>query len=157
MYQARALRAASRHVESLQKQQLAAFLKQSPAPPAPRGGFKVALCVPMTSKGTDMASVDQSPLWFNLFASFMESIDWAHNEHHFTFYLGLDKGDPLYDTGDAWSEMRMAFDKNTRRALAWLGFENHTASVLDGHLKLKLMDFTGTAGAPSQVVAGGST
>jgi hypothetical protein len=121
----------------------------------------------MTSKGTDMASVDQSPLWFNLFASFMESVDWAANQHAFTFYVGLDRGDPLYDTGDAWGAMRAAFEKNTRRALAWLNdgaaAANATAgggpaveaqAVLDRMLRLKLMDFAGTSGAPSQVVVG---
>jgi hypothetical protein len=32
----------------------------------------------------------------------MESIDWRTNPHTFTFYVGFDLGDPLYDTGDAW-------------------------------------------------------
>lgn len=172
----RTLRAASRHVEATQQGQIATYLARKkmagslPRPGSMGGsegkqpGFKVALCVPMTSRGTDMASVDQSPLWFNLFASFMESVDWATNPHSFTFYVGLDRGDPLYDTGDAWPSMREAFEKNTRRALAWLS-ESDTAGnatqasvqaqqVLDRMLHLKLMDFGDTAGAPSQVVVG---
>jgi len=167
MARARTLRAASDHVSSLQRQQLSQFLSLGDAARkvtrGPSGGarlpaaaHRVALCVPITSKGTDMASVDQSPLWFNLFASFMESVDWASSEHEFTFYLGFDKGDSLYDTGDAWGEMREAFAKNTRRALSWLNYDNTTVyqKVLDKKLKLKLMDFSGTAGAPSQVVVG---
>ena len=51
--------------------------------------LKVAVVVPMTSRGTDMSSVDQSPLWFNLFASFVESVDWRKNKHQFVFYLGF--------------------------------------------------------------------
>ena len=39
------------------------------------GSLKVAIVVPMTSRGTDMDGVEQSPLWFNLFASFVESVD----------------------------------------------------------------------------------
>ena len=136
---ARRLRDASRHIEGVQTKQLGSFValaKQSgafsghggggPASRSSHRGSKIALCVPMTSRGTDMSTVDQSPLWFNLFASFMESIDWQNNVHEFTFYLGLDRGDPLYDTGDAWSDLRRAFAKNTRRALTWLNFQNLT-------------------------------
>jgi len=85
----------------------------------------------------------------------MESVDWDNNKHEFTFYLGLDKGDSLYDTGDAWTDMRKAFAKNTRRALTWLNVNNQTQrSVLGDQLHLKLMHFEGTTGAPSQVVCG---
>jgi hypothetical protein len=31
------------------------------------------------------------------------------NRFSFTFFLGFDQGDALYDTGDAWTEMRQAF------------------------------------------------
>ena len=170
---ARRLRDASRHIEGVQRKQLGSFValqKQTGALNSWSGGSssggggslglghrsaKIALCVPMTSRGTDMSTVDQSPLWFNLFASFMESIDWLNNQHEYTFYLGLDRGDPLYDTGDAWSDMRRAFAKNTRRALTWLNFQNLTQkAILNKKLHLKLMHFEDTAGAPSQVVVG---
>lgn len=141
----------------MQESSAAVFKMSRDAPPPKLKGFKIALCVPMTSRGTDMSAVDQSPLWFNLFASFMESIDWSKNQHEFTFYLGLDRGDPFYDTGDAWQDMRSAFNKNTRRALNWLNYDNSTSTaehVLSKQLKLKLMDFSDTTGAPSQVVVG---
>ena len=97
------------------------------------GSLKVAIVVPMTSRGTDMDGVEQSPLWFNLFASFVESVDWRKNRHTFHFYLGFDKGDDLYDTGDAWSEMRRAFRAHAKKALRWLGYGNFTvARVADG-------------------------
>ena len=88
--------------------------------------LQVALVVPMTSRGTEMDSVAQSPLWFNLFASFVESIDWRENKHRFVFYLGFDRADSLYDTGDAWSEMRTAFKGHAKKALSWLGYGNTT-------------------------------
>lgn len=28
----------------------------------------------------------------------------------YTFFLGFDQGDALYDTGDAWSDMRQGFN-----------------------------------------------
>ena len=120
----------------------------------------MAIVVPMTSRGTDMDGVEQSPLWFNLFASFVESVDWRKNRHTFHFYLGFDKGDDLYDTGDAWSEMRRAFRAHAKKALRWLGYGNFTvARVADGidgskpAVDLTLVHFSDTAGAPSQAVS----
>ena len=66
-----------------------------------RRTVRICIGVPMTSKGTQMKSVEESPLWSNLFDSFMKSIDWRSNSYVFRFYLGFDKGDDLYDTGDA--------------------------------------------------------
>ncbi len=66
----------------------------------------IALTVPMTSKGTNMKDVVDSPFWSNLFDSFMKSIDWRSNKISFRFYLGFDRADQLYDTG-----------KNTRNAV----------------------------------------
>jgi hypothetical protein len=161
---ARRLRDASRFIESVQTKQLGSFVSLAKQTGIlggnhpkrqQHGNMRIALCVPMTSRGTDMSTVEQSPLWFNLFASFMESIDWLTNTHEYTFYLGLDRGDPLYDTGDAWPELRRAFAKNTRRALTWLNYQNLTTKgILNTKLHLKLLHFEDTAGAPSQVVAG---
>jgi hypothetical protein len=90
----------------------------------------------MTSKKTQMTDISQSPVWSNLFDSFMDvrslpylspsshlllcllqSIDWTSNRYHFGFYLGFDKADELYDTGDAWSEMRDMFRKRAEYRL----------------------------------------
>jgi len=132
-------------------------------PSAYEGRLRVAVVVPMTSRGTDMDGVEQSPLWFNLFASFLESVDWRANRHDFHFYLGFDQGDALYDTGDAWSETRSAFDGHARKALKWLGYGNWTVKrVLEADpsipksrpkLDLKLVHFPDTAGAPSRAVS----
>lgn len=69
--------------------------------------LKIALCVPMTSRGTEMEGVHQSPFWFNLFASFVESIDWHESRHNFVFYLGFDFG-----------QFVPGADKSSRRAQA---------------------------------------
>ena len=124
--------------------------------------LKVAVVVPMTSRGTDMNSVDQSPLWFNLFASFVESVDWRKNKHQFVFYLGFDRGDALYDTGDAWQDMRSAFRGHATKALKWLGYGNWTIKHVLDHgpkkgqdpaLSITLVHFDDTSGAPSQAVS----
>jgi len=69
----------------------------------------MCIAVPMTSKGTVMKDLAESPFWANLFDSFMKTIDWRSNRFVFKFYLGFDKADSLYDTGDAWSEFRELF------------------------------------------------
>ena len=67
---------------------------------------RICMGVPMTSKGTKMESVIDSPFWTNLFDSFMKSIDWRSNRYVFKFYLGFDTKDELYDIGDSWNEVR---------------------------------------------------
>lgn len=49
---------------------------------------KICMAVPVTSKGTQMSSVSESPFWSNLFDSFMKSIDWRSNRYEFEFYIG---------------------------------------------------------------------
>ena len=90
----------------------------------PFGWFHIALVVPMTSKGTDMSETKQSPLWFNLFASFIESVDWRANRHTLERIRLERKCDPrrfferLANRGTA----------ATRRALSIAPFVSRTAS-----------------------------
>jgi hypothetical protein len=101
-----------------------------------------------------MKSVTESPFWSNLFDSFMKSIDWKSNRFIFKFYLGFDKADPLYDTGDAWSEMRSEFkNRATFRMQENLLSEQAIISVLEKELTLTLMDFEHLTGAPTQIVS----
>ena len=115
---------------------------------------KVAIVVPMTSKGTEMTEVSDSPLWSNLFDSFMKTIDWRSNKLAFRFYLGFDRADSIYDTGDAWSDMREEFKQRaTFRMTEQLMEEKGIDEVLTSKLSLKLMHFDHLEGAPTQVVS----
>ncbi len=115
---------------------------------------RISLCIPVTSKGTVMSSVTDSPLWSNLFDTFMKSIDWRANKYIFRFYIGFDKADLLYDTGDSWSEMREEFkNRAIYRMKEQLMGDTAIATVLENHLSLKLMHFEHLTGAPSQVVS----
>ena len=49
---------------------------------------RICLGIPITSKGTKMDEIRDSPFWNNLFDSFMKSIDWRSNRYVFRFYLG---------------------------------------------------------------------
>lgn len=126
----------------------------NPAPTGEEMVKKIAITIPMTSKGTDMTQVTESPLWSNLFDSFMKTIDWRSNKYEFRIYLGLDRADPLYDTGDAWSEMREEFKQRASfRMTEQLMEQNTIDEVLEKRLSLKLMHFDHLEGAPTQVVS----
>lgn len=138
--------------QSTEKSQKAAVkmaVGKSSAAPA-----KICLAVPVTSKGTKMDSILDSPFWTNLFDSFMKSIDWRSNRYIFRFYLGFDKADELYDTGDAWSDLRAEFRS---RALFRMAEQQMTEAAMEEVLKkqltLKLMHFEHLQGAPTQIVS----
>mmetsp|Transcript_5548 Transcript_5548/g.7258 ORF Transcript_5548/g.7258 Transcript_5548/m.7258 type:complete len:367 (-) Transcript_5548:231-1331(-) len=113
----------------------------------------IAITIPMTSKGTEMLTIQDSPFWFNTFQTFCYSIDWKTNEYKYTFYIGFDKGDSIYDVGDAWNIFRETFHTNAIQAITWMGLEQEEVKrLLQERLFLKLNDFDGLQGAPSQVV-----
>jgi len=139
------------HQSSLQARKAAVNMVTGLDNPNP---VKICIGVPMTSKGTMMSSVSDSPLWSNLFDSFMKSIDWRSNRFIFKFYLGFDKADALYDTGDAWSEIREEFKhRATFRMTEQLMGDAAIATVLEKQLTLKIMHFDHLEGAPTQVVS----
>jgi len=115
---------------------------------------KICMAVPMTSKGTEMQAVADSPFFPNLFDSFMKSIDWRSNRFEFSFYLGFDKADLLYDTGDAWSEMRSEFQKRaTFHMKEQMLDDDAIRSIMKTKLSIKLMHFEHLEGSPTQVVS----
>jgi hypothetical protein len=115
---------------------------------------KICIGVPITSKGTKMDQITDSPFWAILFDSFMRSIDWRSNRYIFRFYLGFDKADPMYDTGDAWSDMREEFRRRaTYRMEEQMVEEANIHIVLRDVLSIKLMHFDHLEGAPSQIVS----
>lgn len=115
---------------------------------------RICIGIPMTSKFTVMKNIEESPFWNNLFDSFMKSIDWKSNKYIFRFYLGFDKADSLYDTGDAWSEMREEFkNRATYRMKEQFLSDEDITEILEHKLTLKLMHFDHLQGAPTQVVS----
>ena len=115
---------------------------------------KIAITVPMTSKNTDMQSIADSPFFANLFDSFMKTIDWRSNRFVFRFFLGFDKADLMYDTGDAWSEMREEFVKRATFHMSQQLMDADTIkNVFSNQLSIQLMHFEHLEGAPTQVVS----
>lgn len=115
---------------------------------------KICMAIPVTSKGTQMKSIADSPFWNNLFDSFMKSVDWRSNRYVFRFFIGFDRGDSLYDTGDAWSDFREEFKHRAIfRMTEQMMDESAINKVLESQLSVKLMHFEHLEGAPSQVVS----
>jgi hypothetical protein len=116
--------------------------------------YKVAIGIPVTSKGTLMNEISDSPIWTNLFDSFMDSIDWNSNHIQFGFHIGFDRADNIYDTGDAWSEMREMFKSRAYMRLKDAMVDDALiTSILEHQLSIKLAHFDDLQGAPSQVVS----
>lgn len=136
----------------IQEMKTAAATKEAPV--TVKNAVKICLAVPMTSKGTEMKAVTDSPFWTNLFDSFMRSIDWRSNKYIFRFYLGFDQADKLYDTGDAWSEIREEFKQRAiYRMSEQMMNEEAINVVLEQQLSVKIAHFDHLDGAPSQVVS----
>jgi hypothetical protein len=139
------------HQVSIQAQNAAIKSVTSSDNPAP---VRICVGIPMTSKGTEMSSVRDSPLWSNLFDSFMKSVDWRSNKYVYRFYLGFDKADPIYDTGDAWNEIRDIFFNRAKYRLEEALLEaSQVDLVLKEQLQIKIMHFGHLEGAPTQVVS----
>lgn len=119
-----------------------------------KGVFKIALVMPTTSKGTEMSSPAESPFFGNLFDSFMGSIDWASNRHVFAFFIGFDRADELYDTGDAWQDFRAEFRRRAHFQLHKFNWaEEKIEQVLSNQLSLTLHHYDHLGGSPSQIVS----
>jgi hypothetical protein len=121
----------------------------------PQSPLKICLAIPMTSKGTDMKDILDSPFWNNIFDSFMRSIDWRSNKYFYRFYIGFDRADDKYDVGDSWSEFREEFKHRAifRLSEQMMNEESINSILNNGILSLKLMHFDHLESAPSQIVS----
>lgn len=59
--------------------------------------MKVALIIPSTSKGRNWQSCNETYLLKHTIKTFLHTYDMEHN---YTFYIGIDKNDPIYDNND---------------------------------------------------------
>jgi hypothetical protein len=56
--------------------------------------MNIALLIPSTSRGRDWSSVKETYLFNYTLKTFGITYD---KEHHYRFYIGIDRGDPIYD------------------------------------------------------------
>tara|TARA_B110000208_G_scaffold180318_1_gene229883 strand:+ start:1938 stop:3467 length:1530 start_codon:yes stop_codon:yes gene_type:complete len=110
---------------------------------------RITLGVAMTSKGTEMRNVEDSPFFNVLLPSFIEttSAEIAQTSRwSFAIYASWDSGDPVYDASSgAHDRFRAAFAKQMR-----------AAGLSPDAVTLKLFhpsEFQFPSGAPSQLVS----
>ncbi len=59
--------------------------------------MKVALIIPSTSKGRDWKTCNETYLLKHTIKTFLYTYD---KEHNYTFYIGIDRNDPIYDNNN---------------------------------------------------------
>ena len=75
--------------------------------------IKIALLIPSTSRGRDWTSVKDTYLFNYTMKTFGITYD---KEHEYAFYIGIDRGDPIYDRTDVqqYLEKFVSVIKNVR-------------------------------------------
>jgi hypothetical protein len=56
--------------------------------------MKIGLIIPSTSNNRDWTRIDDAYLYKDTLKSFKNTYD---NQHHYTFYIGIDRNDRIYD------------------------------------------------------------
>ena len=59
--------------------------------------MKLGLLIPSTSKNRNWMKIEESYLYKHTLKSFLLTYD---KEHEYTFYIGIDRYDPVYDNED---------------------------------------------------------
>jgi hypothetical protein len=64
--------------------------------------MKIALLIPSTSNGRTWSKIEESYLFQLTLKSFLETYD---TEHEYVFYIGIDRGDKIYDNEAEFSKL----------------------------------------------------
>ncbi|CAM9636648.1 unnamed protein product, partial [Hapterophycus canaliculatus] len=158
---ARTLRDVSRAVNKEQQRQAAEYIA---AQVIQYGGDKrridgkqtIAICVPMTSRGTVMESTYDSPVWTHAFSTFLSTIDWHAPNYRFHWYFGFDVGDPIYDEPGATEHLKKQFMIQALKEFQEQGLSEGDIRRLmyDNAVRLSTSYFEDMQHAPSYVVSG---
>uniref|UniRef100_A0A7S2CTF8 Uncharacterized protein n=1 Tax=Octactis speculum TaxID=3111310 RepID=A0A7S2CTF8_9STRA len=126
---------------------------------APRLGGIIAVGTAVTSKGTRMSDVTQSPFFTILLPSFLETFSPNTISHdgssrfRYRFYVGCDAGDKLYDSEAARKKFSELFVRRVGHHRT-NGFDDGVSKDdSEDLIGLRLMSLEGTSGAPSWAVA----
>lgn len=88
---------------------------------------KIALLIPCTSRGRDWSSVKETYLYNFTIKTFGITYD---QEHEYCFYIGIDRGDPIYDRKEVqqYLEKLVGVIKNTKIVFVYMD------GITKGHL-----------------------
>ncbi|CAM9836664.1 unnamed protein product [Scytosiphon promiscuus] len=158
---ARTLRDVSRAVNAEQQRQATEYIAAQAA--LDDNGDKedvhrpqtIAICVPMTSRGTVMGSTYDSPVWTHAFSTFLSTIDWHSPKFRFHWYFGFDAGDPIYDEPGAAEHLKKQFTMQALKEFRDQGLsEGHSRRLMyDNAVRLSTSYFEDMQHAPSYVVS----
>ena len=115
----------------------AAAAAATPPPPPPLRGGSLAIATPLTSKGTRMRGIGESPFFSVLLPSLIRTWAGPTSSWNYSFYIGVDSADPIYDAPGAAESFRTIF----------------RTAVPSEAVRLSYTAYAGLRGAPSQVVA----
>ncbi|CAN0198621.1 unnamed protein product, partial [Ectocarpus sp. 6 AP-2014] len=115
----------------------------------------IAVCIPMTSRGTLMNSPYDSPVWTHAFSTFLSSTDFRDPRFRFHWYFGFDAGDPIYDAAGAAAHLHKQFGKLAIEEFRKQGLTANDVEHrwLDRSLRLTTKHYLGMEHAPSYVVS----
>lgn len=91
--------------------------------------MKIAFLIPSTSKDRNWKTMEESFLYSLTLTSFLQTYD---NEHEYTFYIGIDKGDIFYDNIDIQQQIQNSISTMTNISLQFIYMMN----VKKGHLTI---------------------
>ncbi|CAN0363495.1 unnamed protein product, partial [Ectocarpus fasciculatus] len=148
---ARLLRDVSRAVNDRQQREADEYIEAHAAERdverrSNRKRITIAVCIPMTSRGTLMDSPYDSPVWNHAFGTFLSSTNFRHpSRFRFHWYFGFDAGDPIYDTAGAAAHLNKQFGKLAIEEFGMQGLTAMDAEHLwrDGSLRLKTKRYMG--------------
>jgi len=88
---------------------------------------KIALLIPSTSRGRDWSSVKETYLYNYTIKTFGVTYD---REHEYCFYVGIDRGDPIYDKNEVqqYLERLVGIIKNAKIVFVYMD------GITRGHL-----------------------
>ena len=110
----------------------------------------IAIGTPITSRGTNIMSLRFSPYFTIVLSSFMRisRAKILSKKYKYRFYVGIDKGDPRYDSYDAKSEFHRLFEGQIRKRFR----QDQLATALE-NLELILITYKSKKGSPSWVLS----
>jgi hypothetical protein len=89
--------------------------------------MKIAVLIPSTSRGRDWSSVKETYLYIHTLKTFIITYD---KEHEYRFYIGIDRGDRIYDNPELkqYLERMMSIIRNVSIEFVYMD------SIVRGHL-----------------------
>jgi hypothetical protein len=102
--------------------------------------MNIALLIPSTSRGREWSSVKETYLFNYTIKTFGITYD---KEHHYRFYIGIDRGDPIYDKAEVreYLERLVGIIKNVTIEFIYMdGIERGHLTVMWNRLFQKAYD-----------------